>query len=92
MEKTGYFVGVLLQIVFTIFYVLVVAALISDLSYFYDRQMFAGAEKVLYVGFIKQLIIYTVIYVIVMIIAQAFKSAYKRLKKGQKKHKENYLP
>ncbi|MGD6960605.1 hypothetical protein ACQCVB_00275 [Fictibacillus phosphorivorans] len=84
MEKTGYILGFFLQIVFTLIYFLSVAALISDLSYLYDRQAFAGAERVLYAGFFKQLILYTIIYVVLMIIAQAFKSAYKRLKKKQK--------
>nr|WP_144922638.1 hypothetical protein [Paenibacillus bovis] len=81
MGKGKYYLGILLQVFFTLVYFLFIAALISDLAYFYDRQMFAGAEKVLFVGFIKQLIFYTVLYAISMFIARTLKSKYKRLKK-----------
>lgn len=78
MSKTGYYVGLTLQIGATLLYFVLLAALISDLSYFYDRQMFAGAEKVLYVAFFKQFIALTVVYAILLFIAIALKSSYKR--------------
>lgn len=79
MDKKRYLIGWSLQIFSTIVYLLLVAALVDDLSYMYDRQMFAGSEQVLFVGFIKQLLPLTVVYVIIMFIGKAFKSAYKSL-------------
>ncbi|TPV39548.1 hypothetical protein [Bacillus dicomae] len=85
MKKNSYIFGVVLQIVFTLVYILCLAGLISDLSYLSDNQAIPGAENELYTWFGEQLIFGTVVYIILMLVAQVFKFRYKRLKKKKRR-------
>lgn len=85
VKKKSYIFGVVLQVVFTLVYILCLAGLISDLSYLSDNQAIPGAEDELYTWFGEQLIFGTVVYIVLMLVAQVFKFRYKRLKKKKRR-------
>ncbi|MBD8015042.1 hypothetical protein [Planococcus wigleyi] len=81
-----YIIGVVLQIFLTLVFLLLGAAIISDISYMYDRQMFYGSEETLVIAFWKSMIPSVGIYILLMLILHyTFKYNYKRKKKEVKR-------
>lgn len=81
-----YIIGVILQILLTLVFLLLGAAIISDIAYMYDRQMFYGSEQVLVVAFWKSMIPLAGVYIFLMLVLHyTFKYNYKRKKKEQRK-------
>lgn len=84
--RSLYVVGVILQILLTVVFLLLGAAIISDIAYMYDRQMFYGSEQVLVVAFWKSMIPLVGTYIFLMLVLHfSFKYNYKKKKKDEKK-------